>query len=238
MLEHVGNARVAQGCAQLVLVELRVAPAVGLCTHIRDGHDIVLPQERDQPLDTLVGMADRVHSGHGSCWRSATRGSTSLDPRVTPDEASSYRLGLPAAKQTCGSSPGHPDRGSARFGTQCGRAWGTIGRVTEDLLPILTRFHREVVMPDVKRIVDSLEQRVNARFDEVNGHFDAIYQRFDRLETEYHMIVLGLKRVEERLDRVEQRLDKMALRSEFLELKARVDGLQEQVRALEAQFDK
>jgi len=71
--------------------------------------------------------------------------------------------------------------------------WGTIGLVAEDLLPILTRFHREVVMPDVKRIVgeaiDSLEQRIN-------GHFDAIYQRFDRLETEYHMIVVGLKRVE------------------------------------------
>jgi hypothetical protein len=62
--------------------------------------------------------------------------------------------------------------------------------VAEDLLPILTRFHREVVVPDMKRIVgeavDALEQRINARFDEINGYFDGIYQRFDRLETEYH----------------------------------------------------
>ena len=110
--------------------------------------------------------------------------------------------------------------------------------MAEDLLPILTRFHREVFIPDVKRVVgeavDALEQRINARFD---GHFDGIYQRFDRLETEFQMLVAGLKRVEERLDRVEQKLDKMALRSELLELKTRVDGLQEQVRILEARLD-
>ena len=65
--------------------------------------------------------------------------------------------------------------------------------MAEDLLPILTRFHREVLIPDVTRIVgeavDALKQRINTRFDEVNGHFDGIYQRFDRLETEYHMLV-------------------------------------------------
>ncbi len=58
--------------------------------------------------------------------------------------------------------------------------------MAEDLIPILTRFHREVVLPDIQRIVgeavDGLEGRMNA-------HFDAIYQRFDRLETEYHMLV-------------------------------------------------
>ena len=83
--------------------------------------------------------------------------------------------------------------------------------MAEDLLPILTRFHREVFIPDVKRVVgevvDALEHRINTRFDEVNGHVDGIYQRFDRLETEYHMLVAGLNRVEERLDRVEQKLD-------------------------------
>lgn len=59
-------------------------------------------------------------------------------------------------------------------------------RVSQDLLPILTRFHREVIAPDVKRMVDALEGRINARFDDLAGHFDAIDQRFDRLETEYH----------------------------------------------------
>ena len=54
--------------------------------------------------------------------------------------------------------------------------------MAEDLFPLLTRFHREIIVPDIQRIVgnavDALEQRMN-------GHFDAIYQRFDRLETEY-----------------------------------------------------
>jgi len=112
--------------------------------------------------------------------------------------------------------------------------------VAEDLIPILTRFHREVMLPDIQRIVgeavDGLEGRMSA-------HFDAIYQRFDRLETEYHMLVAGLKRVEERLDRidrvegrldvVEQRLAKQDLQAELAALKARVDGLQGQIRILE-----
>jgi len=105
----------------------------------------------------------------------------------------------------------------------------------DNLVETLTKFHREIVVPDIERIVGASEQRLH---DEMHTLFDALAQRIDRLETEYHMIVVGLKRVEERLDRVEQRLDKMALRSEFLELKARVGSLQEQVRALESQLDK
>jgi hypothetical protein len=62
--------------------------------------------------------------------------------------------------------------------------------MADDLLTKLTRFHREIVLPDVKRLVDALEERTNARFDDINRHFDEIYKRFDRLETEYHMRVL------------------------------------------------
>jgi len=62
-----------------------------------------------------------------------------------------------------------------------------MGAVAEDLIPILTRFHREVVLPDVQRLigdaVGGLRGEMNARFDEVFSHFDAIYQRFDRLES-------------------------------------------------------
>jgi len=39
------------------------------------------------------------------------------------------------------------------------------------------------------------------------------------------------------LDRLEQQLDKIALRSEFLEQKTRVEGLQQQVQALEAHLE-
>lgn len=108
----------------------------------------------------------------------------------------------------------------------------------EDLVQVLTRFHREVVVPDIKEIVGTsvagLERRLR---DEMQAGFDALAQRLEKLETEYHMLVVGLKRVEERLDRVEQRLDKMALRSELLELKAKVDVLQTQVRAIETRLD-
>jgi predicted nuclease with TOPRIM domain len=108
----------------------------------------------------------------------------------------------------------------------------------EDLVHVLTKFHREIVVPDIERIVGNAVEGAERRLrDEMQTGFDALAQRLERLQTEYHMLVAGLKRVEERLDRVEQRLDRMALRSELLELKARVDGLQEQVRTLEARLE-
>jgi hypothetical protein len=55
-----------------------------------------------------------------------------------------------------------------------------MGTMGDDLIPMLTRFHREVVLPDIGRVVgeavDGLEGRMNA-------HFDAIYERFEKLET-------------------------------------------------------
>lgn len=108
----------------------------------------------------------------------------------------------------------------------------------EDLVQVLTKFHRDIVVPDIERIVGNAVEGAERRLrDEMQIGFDALAQRLDGLETEYHMLVAGLKRVEERLDRVEQKLDKMALRSELLELKTRVDGLQEQVRTFEARLD-
>jgi hypothetical protein len=59
--------------------------------------------------------------------------------------------------------------------------------VAEDLIPILTRFHREVVLRDIQRVVGELRLEMNERFAGLDSHFDAIYKRFDKLETEYHM---------------------------------------------------
>ena len=114
----------------------------------------------------------------------------------------------------------------------------------EDLVQVLTKFHREIVVPDIERIVGNVVEGAERRLrDEMQTGFDALAQRLDRLEIEYHMLVAGMKRVEERLDKVEkrldaveQRLDKMALRSELLELKTRVDGLQEQIHVLETRL--
>ncbi len=72
-------------------------------------------------------------------------------------------------------------------------------RMAEDLLPTLMRFHREILVPDMQRILGELRGEMNERFAAQEAHFDAIYQRFDRLESEYHMLVVGLKRGEERL---------------------------------------
>jgi hypothetical protein len=49
-------------------------------------------------------------------------------------------------------------------------------------LAVLAQFHRDVILPDVERVVGAVESRMNARFDDVCGHFDAVYRRFDRLD--------------------------------------------------------
>ena len=101
----------------------------------------------------------------------------------------------------------------------------------EDLLPVLAKFHREIVLPDIKRILEESEQRLR---NEVHTLFDALAQRLDRLETEYQMVIVGLKRIEERLDRLEQPMDRMALKAAVQDLKARVEGLERKIAQLES----
>jgi polyhydroxyalkanoate synthesis regulator phasin len=106
--------------------------------------------------------------------------------------------------------------------------------VAEDLVPILAKFHRDVLLPDVKRVVaEAVEASERRLRDEMHTLFDSLSRQIEDLRTEYHMLVAGVRRLEERMER----LDKMALRSELLELKARVDGLQEQVRTLEGRLE-
>ncbi len=122
----------------------------------------------------------------------------------------------------------------------------------EDLVPILATFHRQVVLPDVKRVIEDTVLASEGRLrNEMHTLYDALAQRLGTLETEYHMIVAGLQRLEERLDRVDERLgrlegrldgierklDKTALRSELAALQVRVEGLQEQIRVLEARLE-
>jgi len=70
--------------------------------------------------------------------------------------------------------------------------------VADDLLSVLTRFHRDVLRPDFERMLGDVELRLR---DEMQTGFDALAQRLDKLEP--------------------------------VELKALVEGLQQQVRALE-----
>ena len=128
-------------------------------------------------------------------------------------------------------------------------------------LSMLTRFHREVVIPDIERIVGgtvgSMERRLR---DEMHTLHDSLLVKFERLDTEYEAIKAGLARVEQRLDSLEaghrdlaaqvRRLDerlsrveksledlvasqhRFALQSEVQALRARLDVVEAQVTAL------
>ena len=126
--------------------------------------------------------------------------------------------------------------------------------MSEDLVRVLTTFHREVLLPDVERIVQASETRVRV---EMHGVADGLAARMKDLETELHMALSGLKRVEERLERVEERLDgiegrlddvegrlgsmeealqRTVLRSELDSLKSRVTALQKRIQEIEARL--
>jgi len=63
----------------------------------------------------------------------------------------------------------------------------------DDLLSVLTRFHREVVLPDIEQIVTTrLETSIGALRNEMLSHFDAIYKRFDRFESEYQALAAAV----------------------------------------------
>jgi len=112
--------------------------------------------------------------------------------------------------------------------------------VPDELLSVLTRFHREVVVPDIERIVNDSVGGVNSPLtalrQEMLSHFDGIYRRFDRLESEYQAVSAALKRLEDRVAAVEQKLDRLALRTELVELKARVATLEDRIAQLESEI--
>ncbi len=109
--------------------------------------------------------------------------------------------------------------------------------MADNLAEVLARFHRDVLLPDIQKVVGESELRLR---DEMHALLDAQANRLDRLETEYQMIVAGLRRIEARLEAVERRLDemerRMALRSEVDDLKARVEALQKKIAELEAEL--
>jgi hypothetical protein len=60
--------------------------------------------------------------------------------------------------------------------------------VGDDLIRKLSRFHPDVVFPDIERVVGGLRCEMNGRFAGLDAHFDAISQRFDKLEAEYRTL--------------------------------------------------
>jgi hypothetical protein len=55
--------------------------------------------------------------------------------------------------------------------------------VTEDLAPVLAKFHREVLLPDVKRVVaDAVEASERRLRDEMHSLFDSLSKQIRTLE--------------------------------------------------------
>ena len=99
--------------------------------------------------------------------------------------------------------------------------------MAEDLWQTLTRFHREIAMPDIEqKIKEPLERRIDDLRDEMHSHLDAIWKELRDLKQEYYAITAGLKRLEEKVDSI--------VRGELKELKERVVALEQRLSDLEA----
>ena len=70
----------------------------------------------------------------------------------------------------------------------------------------LVTFHREVFLPDVKRVLDDAfgpESRFSVQMRE---NFDALVQRLDRLQRQAEELHLAAQRIHAQLDRIGRRL--------------------------------
>ena len=77
----------------------------------------------------------------------------------------------------------------------------------DELWRTLMRFHREIVVPDIERIVDDrVNTNINSLRNAMLANFDALWKRMDRLESEYAALNAAVTRLEERMAAVEERL--------------------------------
>ena len=67
--------------------------------------------------------------------------------------------------------------------------------MADDLLAILTRFHRDVVLPDLDQRIGLVREETSALRREMLAHFDEMYKRFDRLESEYQTLAGAVTRL-------------------------------------------
>ena len=78
----------------------------------------------------------------------------------------------------------------------------------------LARFHRDVIVPDIKRIVrEEVAEQVGVVATEVDSlrhdmltHFDAVYTRLDSIAVEQTALKGGLRRLEDRVTRLERKI--------------------------------
>jgi chromosome segregation ATPase len=113
-----------------------------------------------------------------------------------------------------------------------------------EMLQVLTRFHQEVIIPDVQRIVeDAIDKSVGSLRNDMYSHFDAIYVRFDRLESEYYALKSWMGRIDERLARVESEVQSLNARMDRVEselqfVKSHLRALEMRVADIEKKIDR
>ncbi len=68
-----------------------------------------------------------------------------------------------------------------------------MGGVTDDeIWAALLRFHREVFLPDFRRIVEDNLRKAFGNFETgMDAHFEALHRRFDRMEAQYQAFAAG-----------------------------------------------
>ncbi|HEV7487524.1 MAG TPA: hypothetical protein VGQ65_17795 [Thermoanaerobaculia bacterium] len=112
------------------------------------------------------------------------------------------------------------------------------------MLQVLTQFHREVVIPDVERIVEeAINTSVGSLRNDMYSHFDAIHVRFNRLESEYYALKSWMSRLDERLARIESEIQSVNVRvshveSELQFVKAHLVALEMRVADIEKKIDR
>lgn len=104
----------------------------------------------------------------------------------------------------------------------------------DEILEVMGRYHREVLLPDMLRLeqrlgdrIDAVDAKVDSFRRETLAHFDAIYKRLEPIESEYHLLVAAVRRLEERVGSLERRID--ALESRVGELERRIAALEVRV---------
>jgi chromosome segregation ATPase len=109
-----------------------------------------------------------------------------------------------------------------------------------DRFQVLTQFHREVILPDVQRIVDDAYGKLR---NEMYTQFDGVYMRFDRMESEYYALKSWMSRLDERLARIESEVQSLNARmgrveTELQAVKSNLVALEMRVTDIENKIDR
>ncbi len=111
-------------------------------------------------------------------------------------------------------------------------------------LAVLGKFHRDVIVPDIQRIVGDAVSASEGRLrNEMQAFHDSILKKLGDLETESAAIKIGLKRVKDRLELVETRLGQVEDRLEKVEgrldkVEQRLDSVKNDLRQLDERLSR